>query len=112
MKIRTLFAAVMISLSFSAAADFTTVERAYEVNLATFNVPVTHNGIISFKECDTCEAVSARLTGQTRFIINGKAVELKEFRKSVFQVRDRSSKSVTVLRHLEADTVTSISVVL
>ncbi len=112
MKIRALFIAVLLSLSFSALADFVTVQRAYEVRLSTFNVPVTHNGVISFKECETCDAVSARLTGNTLFLVNGKAVELKEFRKQVFQVRDRSKKWVTVLHYLAEDTVTSISVVL
>lgn len=112
MTIRALFITILLTLSFSASADFKTIQRAYEVNLSTFNVPVTHNGVISFKECETCESISARLTGQTQFIINGKAVELKEFRKQVFQVRDRSKEWVTVLHHLEADTVTSISVTL
>ncbi len=112
MKIPALFTAIAIFLSFSASADFTTVERAYEVQLSTFSVPVTHNGIISFKECSDCEAVSARITGNTQFLVNGKSVELKEFRKQVFRVRDRSNKWLTVLHHLDQDTITSISVAL
>ena len=109
MKFRTLFAAIMVSLSLTATADFITIERAYEVPMNTFNVPVTHNGVISFSECDECSAVSARMTGDTVFLVNGKAVELKEFRKQVFQVRDRTSKTIVVLHHLENGTVTSIS---
>jgi len=109
MKFRALFAAIVVSLSFTAAADFTTIERAYEVPMHTFNVPVTHNGVISFSECDECAAVSARMTGKTRFLVNGKDVELKEFRKQVFQVRDRTSQTIVVLHHLANDTVSSIS---
>lgn len=112
MKTPALFATIAVFLSFSAAADFTTIERAYEVPLNTFNVPVTHNGVISFSECAECEAVSARVTGNTEFVVNGKAVELKDFRAEVFQVRDRASKYLTVLHHLESDTISSISVTL
>ena len=110
MKTPALFTAIAIFLSFSASADFTTVERAYEVPLNTFNVPVTHNGVISFSECAECESISARLTGNTLFLVNGKAVELKDFRAEVFQVRDRASKAITVLHHLESDTISSISI--
>ncbi|MBT8080584.1 MAG: hypothetical protein KJO31_18530 [Gammaproteobacteria bacterium] len=109
MILRAIIATAMITLSLTASADFTTVERAYEVPLSTFNVPVTHNGVISFKECDDCNAVSARMTNNTHLVVNGKFVTLKDFRAEAFQVRDRSSTFLTILHHLESDTVTSIS---
>ena len=56
--------------------------------------------------------LNARITGNTQFLVNGKSVELKEFRKQVFQVRDRLNKWLTVLHHLDQDTITSISVAL
>ena len=110
MKIRAILVAVAVCLSLPALADFRTVARAYEVHLSEFSVPVTHNGIITFSECATCPSHSGRLTGDTQFIVNGKAVELKEFRKRVLQVRDRAHESVTVLHHLESDTITSVSI--
>ena len=110
MKFRAFLLAVTVCLSLPALADFRTVAQAYEVPLSGFSVPVTHNGIITFSECATCPSHSGRLTGDTQFIVNGKAVELKEFRKRVLQVRDRAHESVTVLHHLETDTITSVSI--
>lgn len=109
MKKRALFAAIILTLSVSASADFKTISRAYEVPLSIFNVPVTHTGTISFGECRDCQFVSARLTVNTQFVVNGISVELKDFRAQAFQVRDRASTAVTVLHHLETNTITSIS---
>ena len=106
---RALFATAIIALSCTASADFTTVARAYEIPLSTFNVPVTHNGVISFKECDDCNTVSARMTNNTQLVVNGKFVTLKDFRAEAFQVRERSTTFLTILHHLESDTISSIS---
>ena len=52
------------------------------------------------------------MTRHTQFLVNGQAVELKEFRKSVFQVRERDTKAVIIKHHLANDTITSLNVVL
>ena len=110
MHIRTLFIALLMSLSLSAAAEFVTVELAYEVALSDMTTPVTNSGSLVFKECEDCDVRSIRMTRNTQFIVNGRTVELKEFRKQVFQVSDRSGVPVTVKHHLESDTVVSVSV--
>jgi hypothetical protein len=110
MYIRKLLAALLMTLSLSAAADFTTVDLGYEVALSDMTVPVTSSGSLVFKECEDCDAKMIRMTPETRFIVNGRTVQLKDFRKRVFQVRDRSSVPVTIMHHLDSDTVTSISV--
>jgi len=112
MTIRHLTVALLLTLCVPAVAEFTTIARAYEVPLNTFNVPVTRNGVITVKECDDCPAQSGRLTPQTAFLINGRSVELTEFRKSAYGVRDRSAETVIVLHHLESDTISSISLTL
>lgn len=112
MTIRYFFAALMLALCVPAAAEFTTISRAYEVPLNLFNVPVTRNGRIAVKQCDDCTLESGRLTADTQFIINGRPVELTEFRKSVFSIRDRDAATVVVLHHLETDTISSISLTL
>jgi hypothetical protein len=102
--------ALLMSLSLSAAAEFVTVELAYEVALSDMTTPVTSTGSLVFKECEDCDARTIRMTRNTQFIVNGLTVELKEFRKQVFQVSDRRSVPVTVKHHLESDTVVSVSV--
>ena len=111
MKIRHLLISVML-ISLPAAADFTTISRAYEVPLNLFQVPVTSNGVIQVKQCADCEVHSGRLTSSTIFRINGQVVELTEFRRQAFSVRDREAETVIVLHHLETDTIKSISLTL
>ena len=109
MKFRAFLATALIASSLTANADFLTIERAYEVPLNIFNVPVTYNGVISFRECDQCAAVSARMTNETTLYVNGKPVTLKDFRTEAFQIRNRASTAVTILHHLDSGTITSIS---
>jgi len=110
MHIRKLLIALLMSLSLSAMADFVTTELAYEVALSNLTTPVSSSGSLVFKECDDCDTMMIRMTGNTRFIVNGRTVELKEFRKQVFQVNDRRNVPVTVKHHLESDTIVSVSV--
>jgi hypothetical protein len=109
MNIRKLWIAVFLTISLPVAADFTTIAEAYEVPMNLFNVPVTRNGTLSLQQCTDCPVVTARLTPQTQFLVNGQLVELSEFRQQAFAVSDRASKTVVVLHHLETDTISSIS---
>jgi len=112
MNTRFFLTAIVICLSFPAAAQFRTVALAYEVPLRGFNVPVTRSSTISFSECENCKTISARLTSQTRFIVNDTDVELKEFRLSIFRMRNLDEEIITVVHHLESDTIKSMSVAL
>ena len=112
MTIRKTFIALLLSLSLPAAAEFVTLEPAYEVALSDMSVPVTSTGSLVFKECADCDAKAIRMTRNTRFIVNGRTVELKEFRKQVFQAQDRSRVPVTVKHNLESNTVLYVSVTL
>ena len=112
MHIRKLLVALLMTFSLSAAADFVTVEEGYEVTLNNMTTPVTNTGSLIFKECDDCDSRMIRMTSNTRFIVNGRTVDLKEFRKQVFQVRNPDKVAVTVMHHLESDTITSINVFL
>jgi hypothetical protein len=112
MRIPKIITALMVFVSLSAAADFQTVELAYEVALSDLQVPVTSTGTVIFRECSECDPKVVLMTRHTQFLINGQVVELKEFRKNVFKIRQRDNKAVTIKHHLATDTITSISVAL
>ena len=80
MKLKVLITAALLSLALPAAADFKQVQEAYEVALSDLRLPRAHNGTIAFKECESCDYVSVRVGADTRYMLNGKAVPLKEFR--------------------------------
>ncbi len=110
MKTAKILLSLMIFWSFSATADFTTISRAYEIMLSDFTVPATPSSGVMFRQCSDCDTMTVRVTPQTLYVINGKAVTLKEFRRQIFQVRDRTNEMVIVKHHLESDTVESVSV--
>lgn len=112
MKTTTTLIIALLLFSLTAEADFKTVSRAYEIALSEFRVPATPSSGVIFRQCPDCEAKSLRVTPATRYEVNGRPVTLKEFRESVFQVRDRAGETIIVLHHLETDTVVSVSVII
>ena len=103
-----------IGLAFSTQAFATNlgpvISQAYEIVLQNFRAPATENGSVSFKKCDDCERVTVRVTAGTRYTINGKTVKLQDFRKAISRVNNRGGAPMTVLHHLESDTIEMINV--
>jgi hypothetical protein len=110
MNIRKSLICALLVVSLPAVAEFTTISRAYEVALSGFRVPATPSSGITFKECEECDFVTVRVTPNTQYIVNGRSLPLKDFRKAVFQVTHRDTTPVTVLHHLESDTIVSVTV--
>lgn len=109
---RLLVLASLTAVSFTAGADFRTVQRAYEVVLSDFRAPATPNGAASFQPCESCDRMTVRVTPQTRYQVNDDVVELAEFRQQLRTISDRDAETVIVLHHLEANILTAISVTL
>ena len=110
MKIKTLMTVTLLCLGQLAFGQGQIISQAYEISLDKFRAPATVNGGVAFQECDECDRMNVRVTAGTRYIINGKAVPLKDFKKAVSQVRDRDEVTLTVLHHLESDTIEMIAV--
>ena len=110
MNIKTLFVIGLLSISVSSVADDKIIAQAYELYLNNFRVPATTNGSAAFKECGDCDRMLVRVTANTRYVINGKAVRLEDFRKTLMALNDRDEVPVIVLHHLESDTVQSVTV--
>lgn len=110
MDIRKLLVTLLVTVSVSAAADLVTVEEAYEVALSNMMTPVAGAASLIFKECDECDSKRIRMTDNTRFIIDGLTVDLKEFRKQVSRLHDRDNIAVIIMHHLESNTITFVSV--
>jgi len=110
MKIKTLITMTLLGFGLAMTAQSQVISQAYEVALSDFRAPATENGGVTFKQCETCNRQVIRVTSATRYTINGKAVNLDSFRKAVTQARSGGDKSVTVLHHLESDTIEMINV--
>lgn len=110
MDIKKLLAFALIGVGLATGAQGEVVSQAYELTLSQFTAPTTTNSGIAFRECGDCEIQRTRVTAATSYSVNGKQVRLDDFRLAVSQFRDREATSVTVLRHLESNTVLAISV--
>ena len=95
---------------YAGRVDDPIISQAYETSVADFRPPLSVNGGIALRECDGCEPITIRVDAETRYVVNGKTVSLKDFRKAIFRVRDRSNTPMGVLHHLETDRVTLITV--
>ena len=107
MHIPKLIAVVLIGLSFSAVADFTTVTEAYEVASGNLTMPVNEGGTLKFKQCDDCAWQVLLVTSSTRYVLNGADVALNEFKDQIAGAGDRT---VTVMHHLETNRITAIKI--
>lgn len=110
MNIKFLVAVLLLSLGTSIPASGQIVSLAYEVPLSEFRAPATTNGGASFRECSECERHLVRVTAATHYLINGKSMRLQAFKEALMHANDRDEKTLTVLHHLESDTIQSISV--
>ncbi len=110
MQIRKLLALVLLGLSLSAAADFTTIMEVYEVELSDLRLPGTEGGTLSIKECDDCAAQILRVSAIARYVLNDRDVTLAEFKKAISRIKNREDVVIDVFHHLESNTVTAVMV--
>lgn len=110
MHVRCKLFATLLLVCTSVSAQFRTVQLAHEIPLSEFFAPVTQNGVLNYRACSECAALRSRLTVKTRYIINDQDVALPEFRARLVALREREDRILTVLQHLETNTVTLVSI--
>ena len=109
MNMKSIAAIAMLGMALPAAAELREViSQAYEVELRHFVAPATINGTTSFKKCERCEQHRVRVTAKTAYHVDDERVRLADFRKAIAQAGTRDDVYITVLHHLESDTVESI----
>lgn len=111
MRISKLIIALMACLSMTAWAESYTVTLAYEVAVKDMTLPSYSAGLISFKDCDTCEQKTIQVTSDTRYILNKVDVTLADFKIAVSGIANKDTNIATVIHHLEADTIIEVHVV-
>lgn len=107
-KIKTAVVASMMVFASVALADSVPATKTYEVSINSFRAPLTANGTVSLRECSDCDYHAIRVTGQTRYLINGTAIRLEDFRKRVVSIRLAGDTTVNVIRSEATGTVSSV----
>lgn len=111
MRIKTLFIAALLSLSFIASADNYIISQAYEIAVDGLRLPGNVVGSVSFRDCDICEMQTVRVTTDTRYLLNNRDVSLADFKKAVKSIVDKKSNIATVIHHLASDSIVAVHVV-
>lgn len=110
MHIRKLLALVLLGLSVSAAADFTTVTEAYEVNVSDLTMPLNVGGTLKFRQCAECELQTLLVNSSTNYVLNGSYVALQDFKDALAGISDPSAETATVLHHLESNVISAVKI--
>lgn len=110
MSIRTVLLALALSVSLPAAANFEVVSKAHEVSLADLRLPGSTSGTLTFKPCRECDYLTIRVTAATQYEVNKRSLDLEDFRNQLSNIRNRRETTVTVLHHLESDTIKAIRI--
>lgn len=112
MKTKFFMTAMALMLTVPAIADFTLITQGDEVALSEVRLPRNDGGTIAYKPCEKCDFVTRRVSPDTRWEVNGKAVTLRQFLKRTEQVSNRENHTVTVTRHLESNRITLVSTII
>ena len=91
-----------------AGAAFERVSLAYEVSTRNFTAPATQNGGVVIRRCDNCSLQSIRVTASTTYTLDGEMLSLEKF-KDALVLSNGDAVTLTVLHHLESDTVLRVS---
>lgn len=92
----------------NAAAEV--ISRAHEVSLPDLRLPTYTAGMISFKECKSCETHTVNVTPDTQYVLDDVAVPLSDFSKKLTLIVRKDDTTATVMHHLKSDTVTAVRV--
>lgn len=110
MHIRIFLALAMLVLSLPAAAEFSTITQAYEVDLGDLRLPGNVGGTLAFKKCSECASQTIQVNSKTRYVLNGRAVGLERFKSEVEFMRGSRDGVAIVMHHLESNVITRIKV--
>jgi len=113
MNLRKIFLIAVLGLSGLANADIVTVINAVETATSNVSVPTAPNGRLMFRPCDSkCDEkfIAVRLTPQTKYAVNGQAVNFLDFRKEFFNQRGKGDGYALVSYETETSTATSVRI--
>ena len=100
--------ASMMVFSSIAFANDAPATKTFEVSINSVRLPVSTSGTVSLRECDDCDYHEIRVTPNTQYKINGKHLQLTDFRKAVLDLKLRGDRTVNVKRDDATNTVASV----
>jgi len=112
MNNKIVIAAVMLAFAPLTLAEFVTVSRAYELEPELVHIPLSPASSMLFRNCEECAPTSGQLTANTRFSVDGDAVNFEEFCDAMRLAKQSELAGIFLLHHLESNEIESVSVAL
>lgn len=110
MKFKVLIAAILLALSLPVAAEWKSPQESHEARLSELRLPQNEAGTVGFKPCEECAYVVKRVDASTEWVLDGRKMSLKDFKRNLRRITDREGTPVTVVENFEVDRVTRVSV--
>lgn len=111
MTVRALLITAALLLSQSVFAQIETIVDAVEASPANIILPAGTDGMMTFRpcggECDR-DYIRVRLSADTRFTVDGRAVKYADFRREFAIVKGNALSLALVTYETGTKTVTSI----
>ena len=113
MTVRALLIAALLMVAQPAFSQIVTAVAAVEASPANIILPGGTDGMMTFRPCDgVCDEdyIRVRLSADTRFTVNGKAVRFAEFRREFATIKSSPESYALVTYETQTNTVTSIQI--
>ena len=113
MTVRAALFAAILMLSQFASAQIVTKINAVETSPANIVLPGGTDGMVTFRPCDgECDDdyIRVRLSADTKFSVDGKAVKYADFRRDIATIKRNKSSYALVTYETETNTVKSIQI--
>jgi len=110
MEFRKALLIISLCITLPAMADIRTEIDARELKPSNMTVPTSANSRLSFRDCDSCDVETVRLTPATVFTVNGEAMEFAVFRNAMLVLRQRGKGYALVSIDTKSNTVMRLQV--
>jgi len=113
MTVRALLIAAILLLAQPALGQIVTAVNAVEASPALIILPGSTDGMMTFRPCDSdCDEdyIRVRLSADTTFTVNGKAVKFADFRREFATIKRDPNSYALVTYDTSKNTVTNIQI--
>ncbi len=108
--VQSLTVALLLIAASVAVADDYPATRTFEAQMNSVRMPVSPNGTVTLRECDSCAFESVRVTPRTRYHVNGKTLKFSDFLAVLKDLRASGIDTLNVTRDEASQTAAVVFV--
>lgn len=106
MKIITAaFVSILLMVSSAVTAQDYAPTKTYESTVHKMRLPTAPNGTLAVRQSNNDDFETYRVTDRTLYQLNGKAMQLEDFRIAIEELRAQGDENVNVVRDIGTDTI-------